>query len=644
MERNLAQEKAVCHNQGPMMLLAGPGSGKTTTMTRRVVHLITECRVNPAHILVVTFTKAAAREMRERFWKLCALSGVRSNYSLVTFGTFHGIFYGILKAAYGLTGKNILSEDKKYELLKEIVYKEQVDTEDERELFEGLVQEISEVKNARIPLEHYYSRNCPDEVFRRIYAAYVSACRRARLLDFDDMLLYCYDLLDQRPDILAGWREKFQYILVDEFQDINKLQYDIVKMLAAPRNNLFIVGDDDQSIYAFRGAKPEIMMHFPKDFPKVHTEILSCNYRSTEEIVEAAGKVISFNQRRFKKKIHANKEKGMPPVVKIFEKEKEEEQYVRECIRRYAQSGTPYEEMAVLYRTNSGAGFLVEKLMEYQIPFQMRDILPNLYEHWISRNMISYMKLAKGDRSRREFFQVMNRPNRYISRAALEESTVSFEALRWHYEGKEWLLDRIDKLEEDLGKIREMTPYGAINYIRYGVGYDEYLKDYASYRKLKVQDLYEVLEELADQAKGYKTFDEWFAHIQEYTENLKEQAKKQSAEKKGVVISTLHSIKGLEFDKVFIMDVNEGSIPYHKAVSESDIEEERRLFYVGMTRAREELQLLLVKERHEKKLEPSRFLRESGLLPESGRQKGEQAASGIRREESRAGCCRDLCR
>ncbi len=644
MERNLAQEKAVCHNQGPMMLLAGPGSGKTTTMTRRVVHLITECRVNPAHILVVTFTKAAAREMRERFWKLCALSGVRSNYSLVTFGTFHGIFYGILKAAYGLTGKNILSEDKKYELLKEIVYKEQVDTEDERELFEGLVQEISEVKNARIPLEHYYSRNCPDEVFRRIYAAYVSACRRARLLDFDDMLLYCYDLLDQRPDILAGWREKFQYILVDEFQDINKLQYDIVKMLAAPRNNLFIVGDDDQSIYAFRGAKPEIMMHFPKDFPKVHTEILSCNYRSTEEIVEAAGKVISFNQRRFKKKIHANKEKGMPPVVKIFEKEKEEERYVRECIRRYAQSGTPYEEMAVLYRTNSGAGFLVEKLMEYQIPFQMRDILPNLYEHWISRNMISYMKLAKGDRSRREFLQVMNRPNRYISRAALEESTVSFEALRWHYEGKEWLLDRIDKLEEDLGKIREMTPYGAINYIRYGVGYDEYLKDYASYRKLKVQDLYEVLEELADQAKGYKTFDEWFAHIREYTENLKEQAKKQSAEKKGVVISTLHSIKGLEFDKVFIMDVNEGSIPYHKAVSESDIEEERRLFYVGMTRAREELQLLLVKERHEKRLEPSRFLRESGLLPESGRQKGEQAAAGIRREESRADCCRDLCR
>ena len=629
MERNLAQEKAVCHNQGPMMLLAGPGSGKTTTMTRRVVHLITECRVNPAHILVVTFTKAAAREMRERFWKLCALSGVRSNYSLVTFGTFHGIFYGILKAAYGLTGKNILSEDKKYELLKEIVYKEQVDTEDERELFEGLVQEISEVKNARIPLEHYYSRNCPDEVFRRIYAAYVSACRRARLLDFDDMLLYCYDLLDQRPDILAGWREKFQYILVDEFQDINKLQYDIVKMLAAPRNNLFIVGDDDQSIYAFRGAKPEIMMHFPKDFPKVHTEILSCNYRSTEEIVEAAGKVISFNQRRFKKKIHANKEKGMPPVVKIFEKEKEEERYVRECIRRYAQSGTPYEEMAVLYRTNSGAGFLVEKLMEYQIPFQMRDILPNLYEHWISRNMISYMKLAKGDRSRREFLQVMNRPNRYISRAALEESTVSFEALRWHYEGKEWLLDRIDKLEEDLGKIREMTPYGAINYIRYGVGYDEYLKDYASYRKLKVQDLYEVLEELADQAKGYKTFDEWFSHIREYTENLKEQAKKQSAEKKGVVISTLHSIKGLEFDKVFIMDVNEGSIPYHKAVSESDIEEERRLFYVGMTRAREELQLLLVKERHEKKLEPSRFLKESGLLPESGRQKGEQAAVEI---------------
>lgn len=606
------------HNQGPMMLLAGPGSGKTTTMTKRVVSLLENYHVNPANILVVTFTKAAAREMKERFEKLCMDSGITQNYKQVTFGTFHGVFYGILRHAYRLTGKNIISEEQRFDMLRELAYRQRIEIEDEKEFFEGLVQEISEVKNSRIPLEHYYSKNCPDEVFRKIYTSYVTTCRQSRLLDFDDMLLYCYDLLTQRPDILAGWQKKFQYILVDEFQDINKLQYDIVKMLAAPENNLFIVGDDDQSIYAFRGAKPEIMMNFPKDFPSVQTELLPVNYRSTGEIVEAAGKVIAWNKRRFQKKIHTDNEKGTPPLVKAFQNGKEEELYLKDCIVKAHEQGCPYEEMAVLYRTNSGARFLVETLMEYQIPFQMRDVLPNLYDHWIARNFISYMKLATGDRSRKEFLQVMNRPNRYISRDVLDEPQVSFEALRWHYEEKEWMLDRIDKFEEDLNLLKNMTPYAAVNYIRHGIGYEEYLRTYALFRKLKMEDMHEILEELADSARGYQTFGEWFIHIAEYTEKLKEQARTQISEKKGVVISTFHSIKGLEFDKVFLMDVNEGTIPYRKAVTESNIEEERRLFYVGMTRARKELNLFYIKERHEKRMMPSRFLMEGGLI------KGEQ--------------------
>ena len=613
MERNAAQEKAIHHSSGPMMLLAGPGSGKTTTMIRRIRALLSEQHINPANILVVTFTKAAAREMKERFEKLCEKEGEQQNYRQVTFGTFHGIFYGILRHAYGLSRNNIISEERRYDMLKEIVYALRIETEDEKELFEGLAGEISEVKNSRIPLEHYYSKNCPDEVFRRIYTEYVSGCRKARLLDFDDMLLYCYDLLTQRPDILAGWQKKFRYILVDEFQDINKLQYDIVKMLAAPDNNLFIVGDDDQSIYAFRGAKPEIMMHFPKDFPTVQTDLLACNYRSTKRIVEAAGKVIGHNKRRFKKKIHTENEEGRKPLIKGFGTGREEELYVKDCILKAREEGCPLEEIAVLYRTNSGAGSLVELLMEYQIPFQMRDTLPNLYEHWISGNFISYMRLAMGERSRQEFLQVMNRPNRYISRNALEDSQVSFEALRWFYEDKEWMCDRIDKFEEDLKKLKNMTPYGAVNYIRHGVGYEEYLKGYAAYRKLKMEDLYEVMDELAESARGYKTYEDWFAHMAEYTRKLKEQTKTQISGKSGVVISTLHSIKGLEFDRVFIMDVNEGIIPYHKAVSENDIEEERRLFYVGMTRARKELSMLYAKERHEKRTEPSRFLTESGI-------------------------------
>lgn len=614
MKENSAQNRAISHDKGPMMLLAGPGSGKTTTITKRVVNLIQEKKVTPSSILVVTFTKAAAREMKERFLRLCKEKNVNAPYEQVTFGTFHGVYYSILKYAYHLSVKNILSEERKYDILKEIVYRQKLTIEDEKEFFQGLVQEISMVKNGRIPLEHYYSANCPDDTFRIIYQEYVKRCKTSKLLDFDDILLYTYELLTNRNDILRGWQKRFTYILVDEFQDINQLQYDVVKLLAKPEDNLFIVGDDDQSIYAFRGAKPEIMLHFPEDYPDAKTELLACNYRSASTIVELSQKVISKNLRRYKKELFADKMGGKPVTIQVFEDGKQEELYVKSQVKELLKKGIPYEEMAVLYRTNSGARFLVETLMQYQIPFCMRDTLPNLYEHWIAQDVISYIRIAMGERSRREFLRIMNRPNRYFSRDALDDAQVSFEGLRWFYEEKDWMCDRIDKLEEDLNTLKRMTPYGAINYIRYGIGYEEYLKEYAGYRKIKAEELFEVMEELASSAKNFKSFSEWFVHIEEYTQQLKEQAKKQVSEKKGITISTLHSIKGLEFDAVFLMDVNEGSLPYHKAVTESSIEEERRLFYVGITRARKFLWILYAKNRHDKELEVSRFLTESGLV------------------------------
>lgn len=614
MKENSAQNRAISHDKGPMMLLAGPGSGKTTTITKRVVNLIQEKKVTPSSILVVTFTKAAAREMKERFLRLCKEKNVNAPYEQVTFGTFHGVYYTILKYAYHLNAQNILSEERKYDILKEIVYRQKLTIEDEKEFFQGLVQEISMVKNGRIPLEHYYSANCPDDTFRIIYQEYVKRCKTSKLLDFDDILLYTYELLTNRNDILRGWQKRFSYILVDEFQDINQLQYDVVKLLAKPEDNLFIVGDDDQSIYAFRGAKPEIMLHFPEDYPDAKTELLACNYRSASTIVEFSQKVISENSRRYKKELFADRMGGNPVTIQAFEDGKQEELYVKNQVQKLLKEGIPYEEMAVLYRTNSGARFLVETLMRYQIPFCMRDTLPNLYEHWIAQDVISYIRIAMGERSRREFLRIMNRPNRYFSRDALDDAQVSFEGLRWFYEEKDWMCDRIDKLEEDLNTLKRMTPYGAINYIRYGIGYEEYLKEYAQYRKIKTEELFEVMEELALSAKGFKSFSDWFVHIEEYTQQLKEQAKKQASEKKGITISTLHSIKGLEFDAVFLMDVNEGSLPYHKAVTESSIEEERRLFYVGITRARKFLWILYAKNRHDKELEVSRFLTESGLV------------------------------
>ena len=588
---NDSQVKAIGHFNGPCLTLAGPGSGKTAVITERTKNLITKYHVNPSNILVITFTKAAALEMKTRFLSLMG----NGSYP-VTFGTFHAVYFSILKHAYNYNANNIVREEQKYALMRELVQKHRLEYEDETEFVSSILGEISMVKNTGVSIEHYYSTNCAENIFRRIYGEYHEYLHQHKLIDFDDMLVYTYELFRERKDILSAWQRKFQYILIDEFQDINKIQFDIVKMLAAPENNLFVVGDDDQSIYRFRGARPELMLHFKDDYPEAEQILLDTNYRSQKEIVEASLRLIGCNKERFQKKIQANQEAGEPVEYAVFKSQREEIAKIIWDIQAHMDRGGRYEDFAILFRTNTQPQMLMEKLLEYNIPFRMKDNVPNLYEHWIAQDVISYIRIAMGERSRREFLRIMNRPNRYFSRDALDDAQVSFEGLRWFYEEKDWMCDRIDKLEEDLNTLKRMTPYGAINYIRYGIGYEEYLKEYAQYRKIKTEELFEVMEELALSAKGFKSFSDWFVHIEEYTQQLKEQAKKQASEKKGITISTLHSIKGLEFDAVFLMDVNEGSLPYHKAVTESSIEEERRLFYVGITRARKFLWIREIRE------------------------------------------------
>lgn len=587
-----------------MMVLAGPGSGKTAVITGRTCRLV-ERGVPAEAILVVTFTKAAAREMKERYLKRMNRPSTR-----VTFGTFHGVFYGILRNAYRLSGQNILSEEQKLRLLRELVHTYCRDAEEEEELIANLNREIGTVKNNRIELEHFYSTACPEEVFRTIYRAYEKWKRDSRKLDFDDIMVWCYELFRKHPEILALWQKKFQYILIDEFQDINPIQYDIVRMLAKPQDNLFIVGDDDQSIYRFRGARPEIMLHFPEDYPNAETVTLDINYRSSGAIVRQAGKLIANNEKRFPKNIKASHGQGEAVALREYETVKDELQDVTDGIRACVSEGTPYEEIALLFRTNAGSRMAVEQLIADNIPFQMRDRLPNLYDHWISRDILTYLRIGLGSRRRADFLQICNRPNRYLARDAFESAQVSFEALYEYYEGKDWMCRRIEKLEQDLQLLGRMTPFGAVNYIRFAMGYEEYLKEYASYRRMKPEEFLERLDELQELSRGYRTAEDWFRHIEEYRETLAEEAKKNQQEKSGVTISTLHSVKGLEYDCVYILDVNEGVMPYQKAVLEEDIEEERRMFYVGMTRARKKLTLCSVKERFDKKTEPSRFLEE----------------------------------
>lgn len=601
---------AVEHVAHPCLVLAGPGSGKTTVITHRTKKLIEEEGISPSNILVITFTKAAAMEMQQRFLQL--MGGKRLP---VSFGTFHAVYFQILKYAYNYRAENIIREEKKYEILRNIVHKTELDISDENEFVANLISEISNVKGEMLDVAYYYSKNCPEEVFKKIFREYNDTLIRANLIDFDDMLVMCYELLTKRKDILKLWQDKYRYILIDEFQDINRVQYEVIRLLAKPQDNLFIVGDDDQSIYRFRGARPEIMLNFEKDYPEAKKIILDTNYRSTPEIVAAAGKLIRNNKKRFEKQIRAERENGSKPVILPFDNVYKECNYILEEIEQLIAKGLTYQDMAVLYRTNTNPRTLLEKLMEHNIPFCMKDVIPNLYDHFIAKDIIAYIHAAvdfreKGVMKRGDMLRLINRPKRYISRDVFPRAEVNLEDVKRFYQDKGYVLERISKLEYDLAMIRNMNPYAAIQYIRHGIGYEEYLTEYAEYRRMKPEELYDVLEELSEAAKPYKTYQEWFQKIEEYGEELKKQARERQEKKDGITLATMHSSKGLEYRAVFIIDANETITPHKKALLPEDIEEERRLFYVAVTRAKDWLYICHCRERYGKETDVSRFVEE----------------------------------
>lgn len=605
MGLNKAQMEAVTHKDKPCMVLAGPGSGKTTVISKRIEYLIQKHKVKAEEILVITFSKAAAKEMKERFARLQP-----EQHFPVTFGTFHGIYYGILKWAYRLSADNIFSEEQKFQLLRQIVERLNIDMDDEKDFLQGISGEISNIKNNRLNLSEYHSINCQDNVFVQLFQAYEKERKAVRKIDFDDMLVLTYELFQKRPDILKLWQEKFKYILVDEFQDVNQVQYDVVRMLAAPENNLFIVGDDDQSIYQFRGAKPEIMLGFQNDYPGAKKIVLDVNYRSTKSIVNAAGRVIVHNQKRYPKQIITTNEQGIPVHIQEVKHPIEESKYVVKQIQEAQKNGVSTKDIAVLFRTNMEARTLIETCMEYNVPFQMKEHIPNLYEHFIAKNLITYMKMAMGDRSRTAFLSIMNRPNRYFHRDCVQKGQVSFEELRKYYEEKDWMLDRIDQMELDFRILQRMAPYGAIQYIRKHIAYDEFLAEYAYARKIKLEDLQEVMKEIEERAKEFRSIEEWFAHIDSYTEEIQRQKEFAKQNSDAVSFMTMHGSKGLEFHTVFVIGANEGISPYKKAETKDEMEEERRMFYVAMTRAKKRLVITYTKEKNGKAIDPSRFVQE----------------------------------
>lgn len=602
MQFNKAQIQAIQHNKGPCMVIAGPGSGKTTVLTHRVRYLIDRCGVKPSDILVITFTKAAAEQMK---FKFKGLSEGRS--SAVTFGTFHAVFFTILKAAYNYSARCIITPQVQHEFVKDQIHRLELEYDDEKEAVDGVLSEISRVKGEAVNIGEYESRCIPPQSFRIIYMAYDDMLVRKHLIDFDDMIVQCRELLMQREDYRRAWQNKYKYILIDEFQDINKAQFDVVRILADGYRNLFVVGDDDQSIYGFRGSAPQIMLDFNKYYSDAVRIDMCINYRSTGNVVLASRAVAEENEHRYYKDITTNNAQGDSVSIYEFNSLNDEKAFLVSEIRRLIDTGIAADDIAVLSRTNIIGNMYMSRLESDGVPCCDYSVVQDIYEHWISKDILTYIRIALGSRERIDFLRIINKPLRYITRSYITQPA-DINALKRGYEGNEQMSEQVEKLVSDISLIRSMSPFAAVNYIRKGVGYDEYIRNYIYEHKADKEELYNVLDELAHRASQYMSLSQWLEDIAEYIRQCDKDRQNNTAD--GVHMLTMHGSKGLEYKIVLVMDVCEGIIPYNKAVLDSQIEEERRLFYVAMTRAKEKLYLLYPKQRYNKDTTRSRFIEE----------------------------------
>ena len=609
------QKSAIHFKDGPALVLAGPGSGKTTVIVNRIISLIKEHSVSPSSILVITFTKAAAKSMRQRF-----LSLTGEFYVSVTFGTFHAVFFSMLRHAYNYSAGSIIKADIQYNYIRNAAMGFELEYPDENEMVTGIISEISRVKSNRLCIDTYEAVSCPAATFRLIYKKYENMLISRRMIDYDDMIIMCYELLSKRADYRKAWQDKYKYILVDEFQDINKAQYDTIKLIAGKQANLFVVGDDDQSIYAFRGSKPDIMLGLSTEYRDIVQMYLNTNYRCSSEIVAGARSLIEYNKVRFAKDIRScGMCSGRIKVCKMADIE-EEALYLSKEVRELIADGIKPEEIAVISRTNIISNIYYTRLNSDGVACRTLTAVHNIYDSWLMQDIAAYMRLSQGMYDKENAVRIINKPSRYIKRALITQP-FNFEHLRKCYDGDEGLIKIINDMQFDIKMLSHMSPYAAVNYILKGIGYEDYINEEIIRKRLNKEEVYAKLTEIKTLSRKYMDIKQWLKYIDEQAEKTEQENKsdkrqgnqKNSDEKDSagaVNIYTMHSCKGLEFKAVFIMDVCEGIIPYNKAVLDNEIEEERRLMYVAMTRAKEKLYLVYPIKRYGHDTAASRFISE----------------------------------
>lgn len=624
---SMDQRRAVMHGEGPILVTAGPGSGKTHVLTSRILYLIQERQIPPGQILVITFTREAAGSMQSRFFTMQKAFRIPSDArsGQVSFGTFHSFFYQILRSSERYTHYHILKENEKqkllYPLLQELRSRQKEEISPYFDPVSG--EEVSRILSAisygkNIGKEPEASGLLPEPwrpAYEELRQGYERMKKQRRQLDLDDLLTCTLRELQQDRGLLRYWRSRYSYVLMDEFQDCNPVQYEIMKLLYTVKGNVFAVGDDDQAIYGFRGAQPGIMQRFLEEYEGAAGVVLGKNYRCAPAVVEAGARVIAGNRQRVEKQLVSGRTDGTGSVqLKGFIGGLEERQYVLSQCR--SLSAEELDRYAVLFRTNSLMGTFAAELMQARIPFVIREPVSGIYGHFAVRDVMDYFRAAYGSRERRLLLRIWNRPRLHIGREALTDESVDFDRIRQFYTREPYrdpaAVRDVEQFARKLEQLRRFSLELGITFIRRGFGYEEYLRRRAGQNRELLENWLEVLDWLAQDSRGHSDFAEWERYQSSAQAQLVQESGITQPQKKGIHVMTMHAAKGLEFDRVFLMDVNEGTVPKLKRgepVRQELLEEERRLLYVGMTRARDRLEILYRTGTPERPRQPSSFLR-----------------------------------
>lgn len=610
---NENQLKAVEHIDGPCMVLAGPGSGKTRVITYRIANMVVNKNIKPTSILAISFTKASSIEMKNR--ALALSNDFRMNK--VTYGTFHSVFFRILRYFENYNIESILDEKTKRIGLKSILKGLNIENADDDETIGQVINEISYVKNELMDRKDFKSEVLTNDEFIKVYNFYEEYKQQMNKIDFDDMLIKTYELLKYNKSALDRVRSVYRYILVDEFQDINKVQFEALKLIANPNNNIFVVGDEDQSIYGFRGSRPDFLLEFEEYFSNTTKVLLDINYRSKGEIIDVANRLIEKNTNRYEKVIKCGQGNGAKVNYVSPEDSEEEAVYIAKDIKDKVQEEyTEYTDFAVIYRTNIQSRALVDVFMDMRIPFVVKDSIVTIYDHWAAQDILAYLRIGVNPNSNKDWIRIINKPFRYISKDNLnlikdEPDFINSLINKCDLHPKQ--VKTINDLDIDISYVKGLNPKNAISYIRTTLDYDRYILDYCANRKIKTNGLIEILNELESSATNFKTIQEYLDHIERVKSELVDN--KNNKETDGVIFTTMHSAKGLEFKNVYIIGANEGTIPHEKSYDIDDeekkndqIEEERRLMYVAITRAEENICISSPVNKYGKRVSKSRFV------------------------------------